>query len=244
MARHVRRLARRVPLCLALGLATTVALAWALALWLPHHSLTRRFNAIRPAGDDRFGMVWVREFSRPGMIRREWRYDPGSSGGGATRLDDMRAETVRERKPDAHASYAWGRLRKAVLEPQGAPTGMEDARGWPWPALWCGITAAGPGFAAEGGMAFEWRGAALSASEFRAIPLRPIWRGLALDTALWAAAWLVAAEGAWWARRLTRHRRGLCLECAYDLRGSVQTACPECGEAGRRRPCDSGVPGV
>ena len=32
-------------------------------------------------------------------------------------------------------------------------------------------------------------------------------------------------------RRCRRRRRGLCLRCGYDLRGSVSRVCSECGEA-------------
>ncbi len=32
-------------------------------------------------------------------------------------------------------------------------------------------------------------------------------------------------------RRYRRRRRGLCRECAYDLRGTTEPRCPECGKA-------------
>ena len=34
-----------------------------------------------------------------------------------------------------------------------------------------------------------------------------------------------------WLRRRFRHRRGLCVDCAYDLTGNVSGVCPECGRA-------------
>ena len=57
------------------------------------------------------------------------------------------------------------------------------------------------------------------------LPLRPIWTGFALNTILFAVLlWLLFAL-----RRMIRHKRGLCVKCAYDLRGADHEACPECG---------------
>lgn len=241
MGRHLRRVARRAGVCLVLGVITTVAAAWVLALGLPHSGLTRRFNAIRPAEDDRFGMIWVREFSRPGMIRREWRFDPISSGGGATRLPELRQEVVREQKADAAASYRWGDLRAVVESPERRgemPAAVEDARGWPLPAFWCGLTLSGApgtaGLAVSGGVAAEdFSGSGPVLAHFRALPFRPIPMWLGIDAAFWMGAWLIAWEAWWQGRRAARRRRGRCDECGYELgaiggRGAV---CPECGPA-------------
>ncbi len=233
MARYLRRLVCRLGMCLPLGLATTVVVAWGLGLWLPHRHLTLRFNAIRPVEDDRFAMVWVREFSRPGMIRREWYYDPRSGSGAVTRFDDLRSEVARQRKADTRASCRWAGLQRAIEDRDRPMEGIEDARGWPALALWCQLMpprAAGTvGIRVEGGVGADWSGGTATLGEFRALPLSPIWRGLAVDTAVWAGAWLALWEGAWWARRSARRRRGRCLDCAYDLRGALTGGCPECG---------------
>ena len=57
------------------------------------------------------------------------------------------------------------------------------------------------------------------------LPLRPIWTGFALNTILYA----VLLRLPFALRRLIRRRRGLCVKCAYDLRGTDHKACPECG---------------
>jgi hypothetical protein len=63
----------------------------------------------------------------------------------------------------------------------------------------------------------------------RAIPLRPIWPGFAINTIFFAAIfWLVALTPVT-ARRLMRHKRGHCIKCGYDLRGDLNGGCPECG---------------
>ena len=69
---------------------------------------------------------------------------------------------------------------------------------------------------------------------FRALPLMPIWRGLAADTAIHAGAWLVAIPVFIRIRAVIRGHRGLCPACAYDLQHRHTDGCPECGW--NRRP--------
>jgi len=66
------------------------------------------------------------------------------------------------------------------------------------------------------------------AAFIRRIPIRPIWSGLLVNSALHAG---LLGAGVWGAGRLARWRRrarGLCLRCGYDVRGLGR--CPECGE--------------
>ena len=51
-----------------------------------------------------------------------------------------------------------------------------------------------------------------------------------------AAALLPLLRAKWYWTRLRRHRRGLCMHCGYDVRGSSEK-CPECG-----RPIDFPLP--
>ncbi len=62
------------------------------------------------------------------------------------------------------------------------------------------------------------------------VPLRPLWPGFAVNTAIYGAfAWFVMfAPGV--ARRARRLKREACVKCGYDLRGGVAGGmCPECG---------------
>jgi hypothetical protein len=123
--------------------------------------------------------------------------------------------------------------------------GIEDARGWPYLALWCTLdpaviegTAAGK--PCPDGIALSKLNGKITTSYFRALPVRPIWRGLAADTGIFAGAWLSGLVLAGAGRRWWRRRRGRCPACGYDLSGS-STVCPECGAAARairgpRRP--------
>jgi hypothetical protein len=65
-------------------------------------------------------------------------------------------------------------------------------------------------------------------------PYRNVWKGSYsyVSFPVWAIALTSAALPMIWLRRRVRrrhrHRRGLCLQCGYDLRGAGER-CPECG---------------
>jgi hypothetical protein len=63
----------------------------------------------------------------------------------------------------------------------------------------------------------------------RVLPLRPLWLGLVVDTALYAAAVWMAVPGSLLLRSTLRRRRGQCSACGYNLRHVDHRACPECG---------------
>jgi hypothetical protein len=69
----------------------------------------------------------------------------------------------------------------------------------------------------------------------RTLPLRPLWRGLALNVAAWAGLLWLVTLGPFELRRLVRQAAGRCLRCGYDLRGEYEEGCPECGWARQRR---------
>ena len=76
------------------------------------------------------------------------------------------------------------------------------------------------------GLPFEKFGFGLRS--WKRLPVRPIWPGFAVNTVFYAALLWLLTLGPFTARRIIRHRRGLCIQCGYDLRGSPDT-CPECG---------------
>ncbi|MEE8156294.1 MAG: hypothetical protein V3T53_15175 [Phycisphaerales bacterium] len=60
-------------------------------------------------------------------------------------------------------------------------------------------------------------------------PLRPQSFGFLVNSLIYAAAvWLLVC-GPREVRRWLRKRRGLCITCGYDLRGTEHAVCPECG---------------
>ena len=61
----------------------------------------------------------------------------------------------------------------------------------------------------------------------RALPLRPIWPGFAVNTLFYAVVLWLLIPGPFVLRRLIRIRRGLCPKCTYPMGESA--VCSECG---------------
>ncbi len=63
------------------------------------------------------------------------------------------------------------------------------------------------------------------------LPVQPIWPGFAINTIFYAAILWLLTFGPFMARRYIRHKRGRCINCGYDLRGTFGGGgvCPECG---------------
>jgi len=130
----------------------------------------------------------------------------------------------------------WGRMPEARNPTQPwLPEWVQDARGWPLLALWCSwrqspstvTVGLGP---VEGGIELPQRqGLRRDFDTVRALPCRPVPQGLAADSAILAIPWFVLLSlGP--VLRAIRRRRGLCPNCAYNLRGLPPgSPCPECG---------------
>jgi hypothetical protein len=230
--RPLRTWSARVLLAAGLGLVTSVALAWALAAWLPHRGLTYRTNLV----GDPSGYITVFEFSRRGMIRRDWHAGYSLSSELWAKLDSV--STLRLHNKTAAQDRSWGALPAALDHPTATSAGAEDARGWPWLCLSCSINErviAGDaaGSASPDGLVLSRLTSATTVASIRVLPLRPIWPGLAADAGAFAVAWGLTFAGWLVLRRWLRRRRGLCPWCAYELEGARR--CPECGWPAERR---------
>jgi hypothetical protein len=63
----------------------------------------------------------------------------------------------------------------------------------------------------------------------RVVPLRPIWRGVVINTISYALCICLLLTAVRTARGGLRKRRGRCPRCDYELRGALGAGCPECG---------------
>ena len=63
----------------------------------------------------------------------------------------------------------------------------------------------------------------------KVIPYGPLWLGLLANSIFYSAILWLLIPGPFALRRFIRRKRGLCVKCAYDLRGAEHEACPECG---------------
>jgi hypothetical protein len=109
-----------------------------------------------------------------------------------------------------------------------------DGRGWPLASMWCHWNQL-PGNARWtsprriiGGI--ESKGVSLGPRGERAvIPLRPLWPGFVINTALFALVpWMLLMVPIW-LRALWRRRRRLCTACGYPV--GAGSTCTECGAA-------------
>lgn len=131
----------------------------------------------------------------------------------------------------------WGTFAR-MEPPEERVTGADWAFGCPMQCMWCSIrstrgwnrTYSG---SVEGGILLSGRPSAVMRN-FRVLPLRPIWRGLLVNSLLFACLWFIALLGPPTIRRAIRRRRGCCPLCGYDLRAIASDRCPECGECTSR----------
>ena len=237
----MKRFLRYVVVCLMLGVITTVAVAWGCAFWTDVYdgSLTR---VIQPSESDAY----------------EWYFDvrrqPGSASINLWCIllvkvgSDEVAPAIPTTVPPGFPTWNQGWPHESQVSWYGSQLARaQEARGWPWLAMWCEHftyieqTAeelrSNPTFMTY--RTLPYRGFALKPiarpirpAITRVLPLGIIWTGFAINTIFYAA--ILAILWALWSspfvvRRIIRRKRGLCIKCGYDLRGSSGGMCPECG---------------
>jgi len=112
--------------------------------------------------------------------------------------------------------------------------GVEEARGWPALALWCrveNVASLGGGGSPDlyGAVPLPLPTKSIADTAFRALPLLPIWPGLAFNTAFYALLWWLGFASVRTIKHNRRYRRGLCPACRYDLKADYSKGCSECG---------------
>lgn len=212
-----------------LGAATTIAVSWGLAAWVPQ----RGWRLLEVEDSERWGykqILVMRMYSTTGASRRSWELlIPGIDT--LTSFITPIANPVRDYggAPREPSWPNWGLMERVRQSPRDFRyEGLEHATGWPVLALWYSIDA--EHYNVEGGIPLPRTGTMpRGVAAARALPLRPIWPGIVIDTVLFAVSWGAMWLGVSKARYLRRRRCGLCPRCGYDLRGDPASGCPECG---------------
>lgn len=237
-------------MCLLVGLVVTVGVAQVLGLLVNYHSPQIHWTAGAdapevPPDPQRFTSVSAHSSNGFGTRRRGWYfydlildshrlpplprpdYNPGRWWNLPRAWGPIVAWT-----PGGDA--AWGGLFRTdhlVTESDWRGfRGIDDARGFPALCLWHEIRREGDVYTTPGGVLLsDPRVSAGSELTVRAFAYRPIWGGLAVNTAFWGGlvwviGWMVALR-----RRSGRIMRGLCIACRYDLGRDYSRGCPECG---------------
>ncbi len=251
-AAHIGRV---VLIYLLLGFVATWAVAWGLAL-LPAglHSDVARHSRIDGRGVE--NGIDADTMTGVGSIRNS--YDTWSQFEGVLR--DQDSAFMQSLVPsftstpgwnlslalDATRYRNWGRAQRAIAEGPDSEwaSGVDDARGLPFVALWCSWPRT-PGTAHRqnvtgsglvGGIKLSSAPRTMGYMGLRALPYMPIWSGLALNTAFYALLFFAVVRIGRAFKRSRRFGRGLCPKCKYDRVFDYQLPCPECGHQGKVRP--------
>ena len=237
-----RRLTKLV-VFLLLGAVVNVAVAWGFAWKLNVYRVPVTGGSETVAGvvGATPRHVWiVRRYNRTGATRVFSHYSIRSMGTG---YDGDPGSLL----PSWNQDYFFSGIRRDELD---EVVRIQDGRGWPMLALW-GQAVVGtrmslpfyreveyailltgsstdPSWAWASGT-FVGGSGGYTPRVVRFLPLHPIWPGFLINTIFYAAILWLLALVPFTACRLVRRKRGLCIKCAYDLRGDFSAGCPECG---------------
>jgi len=243
--RRVLSIGRVVMVYLLLGFVTTWAVAWGLALKVVDRQLP---TELLSSGGEITGRVLYPQYymtlgsSRIGFASYELLSHAGGSlvgpfFSGLTLDLKISFDTPTIMYPLATTGpHGWGQRHQLYEAGLGSESfvGIDDARGFPVLALWCGWEGASAikTDSMVGGIQLgdtDWNGNPVNMRTVRVLPYYPIWSGLALNTVFYALVFFVLVRLVKGTRHLLRFRRGLCPLCKYDRVFDYRLPCPECG---------------
>ncbi len=212
----MKRCLFKLVLFLVLGAIVNVAVAWGFAAWsAPANVESPEFTSRKIAEDEIEGVTRLRVF-------------------GHTRVHHgMFSQLIVDGTMGHVLATAW-------IVP--GDNYSETRAGWPLRTLRCrnlaeidmggrmSITiSANTANPIEGGIVLSPFPTGSPAQSWRALPYQPIWTGVVVNTILYAPLVWILTVSFLKMRRVIRRKRGLCVKCAYDLRGDFSAGCPECG---------------
>ena len=123
---------------------------------------------------------------------------------------------------------AWSRLRQLPIYEKLDPVVLQGDRAFGLPVLsvWYGLDTK-----RALGTSLVLSREVTGCLPYRNLAVTPIWPGFAINTVFYAAVLWLVSLAPFTLRRVIRRKRGACIKCGYDLRGSSGGGgvCPECG---------------
>lgn len=230
------RIIRTIAIFLILGAIVNVLVAWGCAVFVDavrtHGEVTRgQYTYEVKAHHAHYHLWYVLTWSKPGAAY--YYYDESIDDEHYQAAIDADNAAIRSAWP------YWARPLELYVE-----SGTElwsrrvDARGWPTVSLWSDD---------EADRWFDdqmWRLKSSGSLDIglepwprhvdegprqRVLPLRPIWRGIIINTLFYSLVLCLLFVTVMQSRLAVRRLRHRCPKCAYLLKGQTVPGCPECG---------------
>lgn len=241
---EMTRLLIRLMICSSLGVITTVLVAWSLALGpdprVPRVSNEPLTGSFRWDGD---GPLWsIFLFQRHGSVVLASSSSPIDRRPTLEQLQtgtQVRSMTLLADEAIPH----WSRFRRTLNDAERAELRTvcaEEAYGWPMLSLGLRAESDWPMWGTNFLLSNQPRpyrtvnAIVITPStpilrRWDLLPFGIIWRGLLLDSGLYATIWGALSFVPRPLRHMIRRKRGRCIECGYNLLGDFEQGCPECG---------------
>ncbi len=217
----MRHFASRGPWCLLAGVITTIAVAWACALWssVDPHTLQFLYSS-QDAGGQAKSWTWNQ---RKGVgVKWLW-IEPG-----VFRLDP----------PDPQVAPP----RWVQLPDEKISLVRYLATGWPMTCMNARLVERSKGgvravrVAGARQIVFAWDyayivapAAAIDPYTAKILPLNPHLPELIANSIFWGMVWYLVILAVGKLHGMLRSREGMCRQCGYDLKNLPGSRCPECG---------------